>query len=1434
MERFIAQSLSIICLVLVSLFARGESGRLDYDLDNNGLIEINDLADLNEMRNSLDGTSLYGSSEGCPESGCVGFELTSDLDFDTNGDGRINEEDDFWNDGEGWVPVGSNMTGNQFAAVFNGNGHLIRNLFIHRPRLDHQALFGATDSAVITGVGLTGPLMQVTGDTYSGGLVGSARNSEITGVFSTGKVRSYDAINVLAGGLAGELDNTQVTLAFTAGEVTVDDWYTGGMVSVSRNSTISLSYSTTWMSGARWGGGLVGYGSPENTSASYWAPDISGATFSVGGEAVNLNDLQCPTGANDTACTDVLLYPGWDRTAAGGQIYWDFGDDRQLPALVLYGKRYRDSDGDGVLDESDDFPNDYTAGHDSDGDGAIDAWSPGCDADCRADSDLTLDQFPNNAAASVDLDLDGYPDSWNVGCDDQCQAHSGLTLDDYLDDEDNDGLPDKLDTDLGNDGVVDADSDSNGLIDINSLAQLDAVRHHFSGTGRRLSENGTLDVSGCPAVVHRGVLQRRCRGYELKTDLDFDTNRDGVIDHNDAYWNDGKGWNPIDSGDLEFRAVFNGNGHHIKNVYINRPEESANGLFGYVRNAELKAIGLIGPLTFISGNQSVGTLVGIAENVDITGIFGNGRVVGLEDDGAHTAAGGLIGWARNSRIATIYFSGEVIAHGDDAGGLIGSIEGDSLKYSFSTAKVRSDYHYGALATKSTSLSVSENYWVTGLNDDPYSSVGLSRSLQQLQCATKSNQYQCSGYTVFQSWPTEVDSPDEPHWDFGTETQLPGLVLSGRIYRDSDGDGLIGGDDLLPNDFDNDGVDDAQDDLPFNPAASVDTDGDGRPDGWNPNCDTQCQSDSGLVLDTDWDGDGVDNEADAFPLNSAASVDDDNDGLPDACYGLCGDSGLTLDPYPNDTDNDGVPSDEDAFPLQAEASSDMDGDGRPDRWNDNCNSQCQRESELELDPDIDGDGINNGLDAFPNDFAVSVDADQDGLPDAWNDDCDQVCRETTGLVLDEHLDDTDNDGVVNSNDHYPLDGDRWRDDVPPEMVRVPDTMHVSSQGEYTKVSLNIDEALGIDSFDDSVTLWVYNDEGYLDWHEDNIVELPVGKVALHWVARDSAGNESEPMVQVVNVYPQVRFSESESVSGEGRNALVGVELTGPSPVYPIELRAKWIPIDSTATEDDFVSEGVDGIELDSMTVTIQSDSDRFVTAFSLPVAEDNEPESDRTLVLALEAALAGDSADGSDSRFMMPIDAAGERHTLIITEENRPPSVSLHLEQDGEIVDTVQQGGGEVTIQATITDVNIDDEHRLEWFTGTLPFVVHNDSSRFTFDPMDLDVGEYVVRVEVTDDGNPPLSASSGAFWWTVEAHMSDEEPDEESPEEDSDDDSMEEPDSGQVDPSDSESDGDPGPGSEQPSSGSGSGGGGAPSIAFVFMLSILAFSRLRAQAVSPY
>ena len=96
------------------------SSATDYDTDDDGLIEITELEQLDAIRHDLngdgvpttDGATAYaaafstvGDRQACGGlTGCVGYELADNLDFDTNGDGA-GAGDTYWNAGAGWEPI---------------------------------------------------------------------------------------------------------------------------------------------------------------------------------------------------------------------------------------------------------------------------------------------------------------------------------------------------------------------------------------------------------------------------------------------------------------------------------------------------------------------------------------------------------------------------------------------------------------------------------------------------------------------------------------------------------------------------------------------------------------------------------------------------------------------------------------------------------------------------------------------------------------------------------------------------------------------------------------------------------------------------------------------------------------------------------------------------------------------------------------------------------------------------------------------------------------------------------------------------------------------------------------------------------------------------------------------------------------------------------
>ena len=270
---------------------------------------------------------------GCPDSECSGYELISDLDFDTNGNGRADAGDDYWNDGEGWAPIGDDF-GAAFESFFNGGGHTISNLYIDRRDAEYVGLFGNTrhDGSNYR-VGLNNNIrdlalvnVDVQGGTYTGGLVGS-NGLVIAACSVTGVVRG----SLRVGGLVGSNFSGTVMASYSAASV-ADGTDTGGLVGSNFSGTIIASYSIGRVNSDSGDvGGLVGSNFADRGTAldSYWNTQTSGQSASAGGEGRTTSELQSPTGY-------MGIYENWnldlDDDGVGDDL-WDFGNASQYPTL---------------------------------------------------------------------------------------------------------------------------------------------------------------------------------------------------------------------------------------------------------------------------------------------------------------------------------------------------------------------------------------------------------------------------------------------------------------------------------------------------------------------------------------------------------------------------------------------------------------------------------------------------------------------------------------------------------------------------------------------------------------------------------------------------------------------------------------------------------------------------------------------------------------------------------------------------------------------------------------------------------------------------------------------------------------------------------------------------------------------------------------------
>ena len=883
----------------------GVDQAMDVDKDGDGLIEICDLDGLNEMRFVLDGSGYRAAADamiistGCPSTSCTGFELTKSLDFmddDSYREGSINSA---WTTGQGWEPIGPNG-GSSFKATFDGNGYTISNLMINRTGrgVSRIGLFGVAQpppggrlQTRIANLGLLN--VNTTGTFYVGSLAGQTLGVLIINSYATGSVIGTDEF---VGGLVGRNTGT-IRNSYTAVSVSAPNGEVGGLVGENVGGTIRNSYATGEVGGTGDNrGGLVGFnqtdafatamiensyatgrvivGSDSNIGGlvgdnidqgrigtitrSYWLRgSLSRTGTSVpAGTLKTMTELQEPT-------TNEGIYANW-LTAD-----WDFGTSLQYPILKYAAGNLTPSHliGNFIPNQGVGLRNLQTSTINAELRPIFGAATtrhtitvpPGTSA-----IDLTLTAY--NSIATIALIKEGEPTTdYFAGKGSRGTASVPITTTpvliitvtepnlepivyrvvvaalppctfDIVVDDDDDSV----------DRVIDVDKDGDGLIEICDLEGLNEMRHQLNGMGYNATNGGTAVTTGCP--------DSGCNGYELTKNLDFMAASSYRSGSRSRAWTSGAGWQPVGTSLNSFAARFDGNGHTISNLMINRGSTDNIGLFGvsFIRivnlgllNVDITGQDEVGGLTgnnfslitnsyvtgSVSGRSRVGGLVGFNNSSVISNSYATASVTGSGNN-----VGGLIG--RNYvSITNNYATGEVTGTGQrsmNIGGLIGRNEAVAfIADSYATGEVtgtgqRSMNIGGLVGLNNNDRGITDSYWLDGSASSGGSGVpaGTSRTAIQLASPTTTS-------ITYADWNPNV-------WDFGDDMHYPALKYAGDDCADPDettvtsdagppicGTALpnqeVGVEGVLPPctmnipDTDNDGVDQAMD---------VDKDGDG--------------------------------------------------------------------------------------------------------------------------------------------------------------------------------------------------------------------------------------------------------------------------------------------------------------------------------------------------------------------------------------------------------------------------------------------------------------------------------------------------------------------------------------------------------------------------------------------------------------------------------
>ena len=344
--------------------------------------------------------------------------------------------------------------------------------------------------------------------------------------------------------------------------------------------------------------------------------------------------------------------------------------------------------------------------------------------------------------------------------------------------------------------ITDYDANDNGLIDISSIAQLNAIRHDLDGDGvtaaaaydtafpdRETSATGTM---GCPAGA--------CNGYELTASLTFAATST---------------WAPINN----FNTTLDGAGHTITGLNVSVTATFDAGMFRYLAGgARIRDLGLINAsvTSTVGSNRSNGILAGsTAAGAALTGVYASGGRI-TADGLAGTNVGGLVGYLRGS-IQASYSTATATLDGSlgnrNIGGLAGRCDGCTIDTSYAAGPVTRPPAVttpgGLVGNLSGAAAITNSYCDTvaaGTTNCIGTNSVTGISSNQFNATTSAMQTP-TGYTgIYLNWNIDTDGDGLPDylWNFGSTTTYPVLNTPSQratatpapVNYDADGDNLI--------------------------------------------------------------------------------------------------------------------------------------------------------------------------------------------------------------------------------------------------------------------------------------------------------------------------------------------------------------------------------------------------------------------------------------------------------------------------------------------------------------------------------------------------------------------------------------------------------------------------------------------------------------------
>lgn len=605
-----------------------------------------------------------------------------------------------WNSGEGWIPIGNLSTA--FTGTYEGNGHVISNLFINRYE-SYQGFFGNLVNAKITNLGLEDIDLTVKDD--SGGLSGRSYGSLVIGCYSSGSLVAADATSGYSGGFIGNISGTGSSVLNCYSSVSISGGnYIGGFAYYI-GAPVENCYSYGTVTATVYGGGGFVANGGTAVANCFWDKEASGITTSNAGTGKTTAEMKTESTFTDAGWDFVNI---WTMNGSVNNGYPSFTNDViTVPILSTVSVQNIFATSAEVTGNIIYVGNPVPSSHGV-------CWN-------TTGNPTVSDDLTNEGTADFSGTFNSSLNDLNASTTYYARAYA-----------------------VNNSGT------SYGGVITFSTAPVDPVQPTY-GDG---TSGDPYQIATLANLYWISQNTSSWNKYFIQT-ADINAGKSNL------FYN-GLGWQSIGTSALSFSGNYNGQSYTIDSLFINRTATDYNALFGNISGASISKIRMTNARIYgryysssLIGNSSSSSVSECSvENAVVSGLTYVGGLIGtmtagtvskcyssasLTGTSTYTYVGGLVGLQQGTNPAINNSYSRGTANGKDyVGGLVGNIAttNGSVTKSYSTSYVTATgYYKGGLIGKTSTSNITLSFWDTQASGTTSSAGGTGKTTADMKTIT---------------------------------------------------------------------------------------------------------------------------------------------------------------------------------------------------------------------------------------------------------------------------------------------------------------------------------------------------------------------------------------------------------------------------------------------------------------------------------------------------------------------------------------------------------------------------------------------------------------------------------------------------------------------------------------------------------------------------